>query len=90
MKKVHRVSKFYQKAWVKTYIYVNTSNYELEKPLSKGENEKLIESIKNELGEKIYRMEFTAWIPKTYRYLIDDYLEDKKEKRTKKYHQRKT
>ena len=33
---------------------------------------------------------FTAWIPKTYCYLIDDCLEDKKEKRTKKYHQRKT
>ena len=47
----------------------DTSNYELERPLSKGKNEKLIELMKDELGRKV---------------MIDDGSEGKKAKDTKR------
>ena len=36
--------------WIQTLF--DTSNYELDKPLPKGKNKKVIGSMKNELGEK--------------------------------------
>ena len=47
------------------------SNYELDRPLAKGENKTVIGLMRDELGEKIM-MEFTALRPETYSYLTDD------------------
>ena len=59
----------------------DTSNYELDRPLSKGKNKKVIGLIKDELGAKVMK-EFVGLRPKTYCYLIDDGSEDKKAKCT--------
>ena len=45
----------------------NTSYYELDRPLPKGKNHKVIRLMKDELGRKIM-IEFTALRPKTYSY----------------------
>ena len=59
----------------------DTSNYQLDRPLPKGE--KVIGLMKDELGEKI--MTKTIGLrAKTYSYLTDDGSEDKKTKGTKK------
>ena len=42
----------------------DTSNYELDRPLTKGKNKKVITLMKNEFGGKI-KMEFAALRPKT-------------------------
>ena len=57
----------------------DTSNYELERPLSKGK--KVIRLIKDKLGGKTMK-KFVGLTAKTYSYLIDDGSEDK-EKDTK-------
>ena len=49
----------------------DTSNYEVNRPLSIGKNKKAIGLMKDELGEKIMT-EFVALRPKTYCYLVDD------------------
>ena len=54
----------------------NTSNYELDRPLTKGKNKKVIELMKDELGGKIMR-KFVEIKAKTYSYLIDDSSDDK-------------
>ena len=59
------------------------SNYEVDRPLSTGKNEKVIGLMKDELGGKIIT-EFVTLRPKTYSYLTDDCKEDKKAKGTKK------
>ena len=61
----------------------DTSNYELEKPLPKGKNKKVIGLLKDELGGK-NMTKFVGLRTKTYSYLIDDSNEDKKAKGTKK------
>ena len=61
----------------------DTSNYEVNRPLSIGKNKKVIGLMKDELGGKII-MEFVTLRPKTYSYLTDDCKEDKKAKGTKK------
>ena len=61
----------------------DTSNYEVNRPLSTGKNKKVIDLMKDELGGKIIT-EFITLRPKTYSYLTDDYKEDKKAKGTKK------
>ena len=61
----------------------DTSNYEVDRPLSTGKNKKLIRLMKDELGGRVI-MEFVALRPKTYSYLTDDCKEDKKAKGTKK------
>ena len=61
----------------------DTSNYEVNRPLSTGKNEKLIGLIEDEPGGKIMT-EFVASRPKTYSYLMDDGGSDKKAKGTKK------
>ena len=61
----------------------DTSNYELERPLPKGKNIKVIGLMKDELGGKIMT-KFVGLRAKTYSYLIDDGNEDKEAKCTKK------
>ena len=61
----------------------DTSNYELDSPLPKGKNKKVIGLMKDELGGKIMT-KVVGLSAKTYSYLIDDGSEDKKAKRTKK------
>ena len=61
----------------------DTSNYEVDRPLSTGKNKKVIELMKDELGGKIIT-EFVTLTPKPYSYLTDDCKEDKKAKGTKK------
>ena len=61
----------------------DTSNYEVNKPLPKGRNKKVIGVMKGELGGKIIT-ELVTLRPKTYSYLTDDGKEDKKAKGTKK------
>ena len=60
-----------------------TSNYELDRPLLKGKNKKVIGLMKDELGGKIMT-EFVELRAKTYSYLIDEGSENKKAKGTKK------
>ena len=60
-----------------------TSNYEVDRPLPKEKNKKVIGLIKGELGGRIMT-EFVALRPKTYIYLMDDDNEAKKAKGTKK------
>ena len=61
----------------------DTSNYEVDRPLSTGKNKKVIGLMKDELGGRVIT-EFVALKPKTYSHLTDDCKEDKKAKRTKK------
>ena len=57
--------------------------YELERPLPKQKNKKVINLMKDELGGKIIT-EFARLRAKTYIYLIDNGSENKKVKGTKK------
>ena len=61
----------------------DTSNYEVNRPLSTGKNKKVIGLMKDELGGKIIT-EFVTLRPKTYLFLTDDGKEDKKAKGAKK------
>ena len=63
--------------------WFDTSNYEVDRPLSRGMNSKVIRSMKDELGGKIMR-EFVALKPETYFYLMDDGSKHKRAKGTKK------
>ena len=65
-------------------IRFDTSNYEVDRPLSTGKNKKVIGLMKDKLGGRVIT-EFVALRPKTYSYLTDDCKEDKKAKGTKKY-----
>ena len=49
----------------------DTSNYEVNRPLSTGKNKIAIGLMKGKLGGKIMT-EFSALRPKTYSYLMDD------------------
>ena len=60
----------------------DTSNYEVNRPLPTGKNEKVIGLIKDELGGKMMT-EFVALRPKPYSYLTDECKEDKKAKGAK-------
>ena len=61
----------------------DTSNYEVNGPLPKGKNKKLIGLMKDGLGGNVIT-EFAALRPETYSYLTDDFKEEKKTKGTKK------
>ena len=61
----------------------DTSNFEIDRPLPKGKNQKLIGLMKDELGGKI-KKEFVGLRAKPYSYLKDNNNEYKKAKGTKK------
>ena len=61
----------------------DTSNYELNRPLPKGKNKKIIGLMEDELDGEIMK-EFVALKVKTYNYLKDNNDEDKKAKGTEK------
>ena len=61
----------------------DTSNYDVDRPLPKGKNKKVIGLMKDELGGGIIT-EFVALRPKTYSYMTDEFIEMKKTKGTKK------
>ena len=61
----------------------DTSNFEIDKPLHKVKNNKIIGLMKEELGGQIMK-EFVALRKKTYNYLKRSSNEDKKLKGTKK------
>ena len=63
---------------------LNTSNYEVNRPLPTGKNKKVIGLMKDEQGRQVMT-QFAVLRPKTYSYLIDDDNSDKKVKRTKKF-----
>ena len=60
----------------------DTSNYDVNRPLPKGKNKKVIGLMNDRLGGKIMT-EFAALRPKTYSYLMDDGKNYKKSKRDK-------
>ena len=53
----------------------DTSNFELDRQLSKGKNKKVIGLVKDELGGKIM-IAFHALRPNTYSYLTDENEEE--------------
>ena len=61
----------------------DTSNYEIERPLARDKNKKVIGFMKDKLCGKIMT-EYVALRPKTNSSLIDDDINDKKAKGTKK------
>ena len=61
----------------------DTSNYEVDRPLSTGKNKRVIGLMKDEFGVKIIT-EFVTLRPKTYSYLTHDCKEDEKAKGSKK------
>ena len=61
----------------------DTSNYNVDRPLHKGKNKKVIGLMKDELGGGIIT-EFVALRPKTYSYITDEFIEMRKAKGTKK------
>ena len=63
-------------------IRFDTSFYELDRPLPKGKNNKVIGLMKGELGRKIMT-KFVGLRAKTYTYLIDGSSEDKAQKAQK-------
>ena len=63
---------------------IDNSNYELNRPLSRGKNKKVIGLMKNELIEKVMT-KLLGLRAKTFNYLIDNWSEDKKAKSTKKW-----
>ena len=68
----------------------DTSNFEIDRPLPKGKNKKVIALMKDELGGQIMK-EFFGLRAKTFSYLKDNIDEDKTSKRHKKvFHKKKT
>ena len=61
----------------------DTSNYEIDRPLLKGKNKKVIRLTKDELGRQVMK-KFVGWRIKTYSYLKDNHDEFKKAKGTRK------
>ena len=57
----------------------DTSNYKLDRPLTKERNKKVTGLMKDELGRKIM-IKFVGLRVKTYSYLINDASKDKKQK----------
>ena len=61
----------------------DTSNFEIDRPLPKGKNKKVIGIMKDELGGKIMK-KFVGVRAERYSYLKNNIDEDKKAKGTKK------
>ena len=62
---------------------LETSNFELDRPLPKAKNKRVIELIKDELGGQVMK-EFVGLRAKTYSYLKNNNDKDGKSKRQKK------
>ena len=60
----------------------DTSNYQLDRPLPKEKNKKVVRLVKDELGEKII-IKFVGRRAKTYSFSIDNGSKDKKATGTK-------
>ena len=60
--------------------WLETSNYELDRPLRKGENKNVIRLRKGKLDGKMIQ-KFAGLGEKTYSYLIDDGSKEKKQKK---------
>ena len=60
----------------------DTSNYDVDRPLTTGKNKKDIRLIRDELEGRIMT-EFVTLAPKTYSHLMDDGNTDKESKRNK-------
>ena len=68
----------------------DTSNFEIDRPLPKGKNKRVIGLTKDELGGQIIK-EFVGLTAKTYSYLKDNNDENQKSKRHRKVcHKKKT
>ena len=78
-----KTNDFYEDISIDVENRLDTSNYEVNRPLPMGKNKKIIGLMKDERGGKIIT-EFVTLRPKTYSYLTDDGKEDKKAKGTKK------
>ena len=61
----------------------DNSNFEIDRPLPKRKNEKVIGLIKDELGAQIMK-EFVGLRAKTYNYLKDNNDKDKKKQKAQK------
>ena len=68
--------------YTRWYLRFDTSKFEIERPIPKGENKKVVGSMKDELGEQIMK-KFVGLRAKKYSYLKDNSDEDKKAKDTK-------
>ena len=62
----------------------DTSNYDVDRPLPKGKNKKVIGLMKDELGGGIITEFVALRLCKTYSYMTDEFIEMKKAKGTKK------
>ena len=67
---------------------LGTSSYELDRPLLKGKNKKVVSLMKREVGGKIMK-EFAALGAKRYSYFTTNNDEDRKEKTKKCFIKRK-
>ena len=65
-------------------LQIDTSNFEIDRPLPEGKNKKVIRLMKDKLVGQIMK-EFTGLGAKSYSYLKDYNDEDEKAKGTKKY-----
>ena len=81
---IHKADDIYKDVAEDAVTRFDSSNYELDRPLPKGKNKKVIGLMKDELGGKIMK-KFLGLRAKTYSYLINDGSEDKKAKGTNKY-----
>ena len=81
---IHKADDIYKDIAEDAVTRFDSSNYELDRPLPKGKNKKVIRLMKDELGGKIMK-KFLGLRAKTYSYFIDGGSEDKKAKGTKKY-----
>ena len=61
---------YLKKHCTRCWARLDTSNYELDRPLPKGKDKKVIGLLKDELGGKIM-IKFVGLRAKTYSYLID-------------------
>ena len=81
---IHKADDIYEGIAEDVETRFKTSNYELDRPLPKRKNKKVIGLIKNELDGKNH--DIICWSKaKTYSYLIDDSVEDKTAKGTQMF-----